>query len=457
MQSDLRLIPAVGTLLAHPAFADLLEQAGASLVTALIREELEAVRGGVAGGTLSPEALSAHVAPEDVAARVRAAAARLLAPRPRRVINATGVIAHTNLGRAVLSRDAAVAVAEASAGYLDLEYDLARGARGKRMTHLAPLLHRLFPGAAALVVNNNAAAVLLALHALARGREVVVSRGELVEIGGGFRVPEILAVSGARLKEVGTTNRTRLADYRAAVGAKTAALLKVHPSNFHQVGFTESVSVAELAPLAKEAGLPLLVDWGSGDLVDLTPFGIRDERPVAAILEDGADLVTFSGDKLLGGPQAGFLVGRADLVERAAKDPLARALRVDRVTLAALHATLSAYLRGRAFEDVPTLRMLALTEEQVGLRAARLKEALPQSADVTIVPGASRPGGGSSPAGERPTRLLSLPAKLEKRLREGEPPILGRVHEGRLLLDLRTVLPEEDAVLVRRLRELLAG
>jgi L-seryl-tRNA(Ser) seleniumtransferase len=386
---------------------------------------------------------------------VAVVAARLLAPRPRRVINATGVIAHTNLGRAVLSREAAIAVAEAVAGYLDLEYDLARGSRGRRMTHLAPVLARLFPGAAALVVNNNAAAVLLALHALARGREVVVSRGELVEIGGGFRVPEILAASGARLKEVGTTNRTRLEDYRTALGPKTAALLKVHPSNFHQVGFTESVAVAELAPLAKEAGLPLLVDWGSGDLVDLTPFGIRDERPVSALLEDGADLVTFSGDKLLGGPQAGFLVGRADLVDRAAKSPLARALRVDRVTLAALHATLSAYLRGRAFEEVPTLRMLALTEDEVGMRAERLRAGLPEGADVAIVSGVSRPGGGASPAGERPTRLLSLPAKLERRLREGEPPILGRVHEGRLLLDLRTVLPGEDAEVTRRLRELL--
>ncbi|HEX5042099.1 MAG TPA: L-seryl-tRNA(Sec) selenium transferase [Candidatus Polarisedimenticolaceae bacterium] len=455
MQSDLRLIPAVGNLLAHQAFSAVLEEAGAPLTTALIREDLEAVRAGVEGGTLGAGALSAQVAPEAVATRVAAAARRLLVPRPRRVINATGVIAHTNLGRAVLSREAAIAVAEAAAGYLDLEYDLRRGGRGRRMTHLTPLLAHLFPGAAALVVNNNAAAVLLALQALARGREVVVSRGELVEIGGGFRVPEILAASGARLREVGTTNRTRLQDYRAAAGPKTAALLKVHPSNFHQVGFTESVSVGELAPLARETGLPLLVDWGSGDLVDLTPFGIRDERPVAAILEDGADLVTFSGDKLLGGPQAGFLVGRPELVERAAKSPLARALRVDRVTLAALHATLSAYVRGRAFQEVPTLRMLALTEEEVGLRAARVRDALPREADLTIVSGVSRPGGGASPAGERPTRLLSLQAKLEKRLREGEPPIVGRVHEGRLLLDLRTVLPGEDAEVLRRLRELL--
>ena len=457
MQSDLRGIPAVGALLAHPAFGPVLDRAGTPLATALIREDLEAIRQAVEGGTLDPLALSAQVAPEAVADRVGAAAARLLQPRPRRVINATGVIAHTNLGRAILSREAAVAVAEAVAGYLDLEYDLARGARGKRMTHLAPLLSRLFPGAAALVVNNNAAAVLLALHALARGREVVVSRGELVEIGGGFRVPEILAASGARLKEVGTTNRTRLADYQAAVGGKTAAFLKVHPSNFHQVGFTESVAVAELAPLARASGLPLLVDWGSGDLVDLTPFGIRDERPVSALLEDGADLVTFSGDKLLGGPQAGFLVGRVELVERAAKSPLARALRVDRVTLAALHATLAAYLRGSAFEEVPTLRMLALTEEEVGTRAERLRSGLPSGTDVAVVPGTSRPGGGASPAGERPTRLLSLPAKLEKRLRQGEPPILGRIHEGRLLLDLRTVLPDEDAEVLRRLRALLAG
>jgi L-seryl-tRNA(Ser) seleniumtransferase len=454
---DFRRIPAVGALLDHPALQRVISRAGAGLATALIREDLDAVRAELASGALSPVALSGRVAPEAVAARVSAAAERLLAPAPRRVINATGVIVHTNLGRAVLSRDAALAVAEAAAGYLDLEYDLARGSRGRRMTHLAPLLQRLFPGFSALVVNNNAAAVLLALRALARRGEVIVSRGELVEIGGGFRVPEILAASGARLREVGTTNRTRLADYGAAVTGKTAALLKVHPSNFHQVGFTEAVAVGELAGLARERGVPLLVDWGSGDLVDLSPLGIRDERPVGAILEEGADLVTFSGDKLLGGPQSGFLVGKAELIGKIARDPLARALRIDRVTVAALHATLSAYLRGTAHEEVPTLRMLALTEAEVGARAERLRDELPKDADVTIVPGTSRPGGGSSPAGERPTRLLSLSARLEKALRLGDPPVIGRVHEDRLLLDLRTVLPEEDAAVARRLRELLPG
>ena len=254
---------------------------------------------------------------------------------------------------------------------------------------------------------------------------------------------------------MGTTNRTRLSDYADAVTEKTAALLKVHPSNFHQVGFTESVAVAELAPLARERSLPLLVDWGSGDLVDLLPLGIRDERPVATLLAEGADLVTFSGDKLLGGPQSGFQVGRQDLIAKVAKDPLARALRIDRVTIAALHATLSAYVRGTAMQDVPTLRMLGLTEQEVGARAERVREELPESADLTIVAGTSRPGGGSSPSGERPTRLLSLPAKLEKALRAGDPPVIGRVHEDRLLLDLRTVLPHEDAVLVERLRALL--
>jgi L-seryl-tRNA(Ser) seleniumtransferase len=448
---EFRRLPAVGTLLEQPAFRPVLERAGTPLVTDLLREALTALRRALVAGELSPEALAARVRPEALAAGVEAAAALLLAPRPRRVINATGVVGHTNLGRAVLSKAAAAAVAEAASGYLDLEYDLAKGARGRRMGHLEPVLARLFPGAAALVVNNNAAAVLLALRALAARREVVVSRGELVEIGGGFRVPEILAASGARLREVGTTNRTRLADYAAAIdGKKTAALLKVHPSNFHQVGFTESVEVKDLAALARERGLPLLVDWGSGDLLDLEPLGIRDERPVGALLEAGADLVTFSGDKLLGGPQAGFVVGRPELVARLARDPLARALRIDRVTLAALHATLTSYLRGTALEEVPTLRMLALTADEVGRRAEAVLAQLP-GLDIRIVDGTSRPGGGASPAGERPTRLLSLPARLERKLRAGDPPILGRLHEDRLLLDLRTVLPEEDAIVVRRL------
>jgi L-seryl-tRNA(Ser) seleniumtransferase len=456
-------IPAVGTLLEHPALREVVARAGHALAADLVREDLLAVREEAAAGALDADALDARVRPEAVASRVAGAAARLLDPRPRRVINATGVVLHTNLGRAVLSREAADAVARAASGYVDLEYDLSRGGRGRRMGHLAPLLARLFPGADALVVNNNAAAVLLALRALARGKEVLVSRGELVEIGGGFRVPEILAASGARLREVGTTNRTRLADHAAAIGPRTAAILVVHPSNFRIEGFTESVAVSDLAALARERGLPLVVDWGSGGLDEVASLGLADERPVSALLRDGADLVTFSGDKLLGGPQAGLAVGRPELVARLARDPLARALRLDRVAIAALHATLAAHLRGAAREEVPALRMLALSEEAIGARAeavaARLRDA---DADVAIVPGTSRPGGGSSPAGERATRLLSISSKkrsasrLEAALRAGDPPVVARVQEGRLLLDLRTVLPEEDEAVSARLLAVLA-
>ena len=308
------------------------------------------------------------------------------------------------------------------------------------------------------MVNNNAGAILLALRALAKGREVVISRGELVEIGGAFRIPDILAASGAKMREVGTTNRTRAADYAGAIGPKTGLILKVHTSNFKIVGYAEEAPVAELASLAREHQLPLVVDWGSGDLIDLAELGIRDEIPVGSILDQGADLVTFSGDKLLGGPQAGLAVGREDLVKRMRRDPMARVLRLDRLQIAALRETLASYVTGRASVEVPTLRMLSLSAEEIGRRAetvageaARLAPALAW----TLVSGVSRPGGGSSPAGEIPTTLLAIEdpsgdaGRLEARVRKGDPPVVARVHEGKLLLDLRTVLPEQDATLAR--------
>jgi L-seryl-tRNA(Ser) seleniumtransferase len=383
------------------------------------------------------------------------------------VINATGVVAHTNLGRSILSVSAAARVATTAAAYMDLEFELDRGARGSRLSHLDPLLARLFPGRASTAVNNNAAAILLALRALARGKEVVVSRGELVEIGGSFRVPDILAASGATLREVGTTNRTRAADYEAAVGARTGMILKVHTSNFKIVGFTEEASLEDLAAVAGKAGIPLVVDWGSGDLVDLAPLGIVDEIPVRAILDRGADLVTFSGDKLLGGPQAGIAVGREDLIARMKRDPLARAIRLDRLQVAALNETLASYVRGRAFEEVPTLVMLGAGPAEIGLRAERLRRELERHAgagvSLTVVDGVSRTGGGSSPLGERPTRLLAVTdargdaGRIERALRLGDPPVLARLHEGKLLLDLRTVLPSQDEALLRRLAEALRG
>ncbi len=459
LAETLKKLPAVGRLLEDPALAAALVKWGRPLVTALVREEIERVRDRLTAGA----DVSRIPNSDELARAVDRAAEALLAPSPRAVINATGVVAHTNLGRSVLSSAAAARVAAAAIAYLDLEYDVAKGTRGDRMSHLDGLLRRLFPGRSALAVNNNAGAILLALRTLGKGREVVISRGELVEIGGAFRVPDILAASGAKMKEVGTTNRTRPADYAAAIGPKTALLLKVHTSNFKIVGFTEDASVEQLSTLAHANGLPLVVDWGSGDLIDLAPLGVTDEIPVASILDQGADLVTFSCDKLLGGPQAGLAVGQDELIKKMRRDPLARVLRLDRLQIAALHETLAAYLTGRAAAEVPTVRMLALPAAEIGRRAegvAAEANRLAPSLICRIEAGVSRPGGGSSPAGEIPTMLITIEdpsgdaGRLEARLRRGDPPVVARVHEGKLLLDLRTVLPEQDAPLARRLADL---
>jgi L-seryl-tRNA(Ser) seleniumtransferase len=458
----LKRLPAVSRLLDDPALAEPIARWGRPLVTDLLREEVDRRRARIQSGHGDVRVPSAEVFASAVASRAEA----LLAPSPRVVINATGVIVHTNLGRAILSAAAARRVAETAGGYLDLEYDLDKGGRGDRMVHLDGLLQRLFPGRSAMAVNNNAGAILLALRALAKGREVVVSRGELVEIGGAFRVPDILAASGAKMKEVGTTNRTRPADYEAGIGPKTAALLKVHTSNFKIVGFTEDTSISELAALAQAKGLPLVVDWGSGDLIDLASLGVRDEIPVSGLLDQGADIVTFSGDKLLGGPQAGLAVGRDDLIKRLRRDPMARVLRLDRLQIAALRETLAAYVTGRATQEIPTLRMLSIPSAEVGRRAEALAVSACRLAPRLawrIDAGVSRPGGGSSPTGEIPTMLLSIEdpsgdaGRLEARLRRGDPPVVARVHEGRLVLDLRTVLPEQDEPLARCLAAAATG
>jgi L-seryl-tRNA(Ser) seleniumtransferase len=304
---------------------------------------------------------------------------------------------------------------------------------------------------------------MMTLRALARGKEVVVSRGELVEIGGSFRVPDILSASGARLKEVGTTNRTRASDFEAAISKKTGILLKVHTSNFKIVGFTGEASIPALSAMARNASLPLVVDWGSGDLVDLAPLGIRDEMPALEVLRKGADLVTFSGDKLLGGPQAGFVIGKPELIARVRRDPLARVCRLDRLLICALRETLAAYVRDAAHAEIPTLRMLGLSAAEIRRRARRVRAEVArrsgQGKRIQIVDGVSKTGGGSSPMGERPTKLLAVrgpgddAGKIERALRLGDPPIVGRLHEGRLLLDLRTVLPSQEATLIERLCE----
>ncbi len=461
----LSALPAVSRVQGSSAYGKLAREVGSALATDLLRAEISRLREEILRGSLDAPALRRAGSAATLVERARSAAWALLAPSPRVVINATGVIVHTNLGRSVLSEAAARRLAEASTAYMDLEYDLAGGHRGNRGSHLDPLWSRLFPAHATAVFNNNAAAILVALRALSRGREVVVSRGELVEIGGSFRIPDILAASGARLREVGTTNRTRVLDYEQALTSRTGILLKVHTSNFRIVGFTEEATVASLAGLARTAGLPLVVDWGSGDLVDLAPLGIKDEIPIRRILDDGADLVTFSGDKLLGGPQAGIAVGRQDLVTRLKKDPLARVCRLDRLQIVAMRETLSSYVRGKAFEEIPTLRMLRLTPQEIGRRADAMRREVARRARASdrlrVVDGISRTGGGSSPVGERRTRLLAVDGKggdaggIERALRHGAPPVVGRLHEGKLLLDLRTVLPSQDRILAERLADAL--
>jgi L-seryl-tRNA(Ser) seleniumtransferase len=355
-------------------------------------------------------------------------------PSLRRVLNATGVLVHTNLGRAPLGAAALARVAEVGAGYSNLEYDLGRGERGSRQDHLSALLRRLTGAEAALVVNNNAAAVLLALAALADGREVVVSRGELIEIGDGFRIPEVLTRSGARLVEVGTTNRTRAADYVRAIGPDTGAILRVHQSNFRVLGFTERPHLSELAQIAKRAALPLVDDLGSGALAP-----VHDEPTPAESLRAGADLVSFSGDKLLGGPQAGVVVGRTDLVERLRRHPLQRAFRADKLTLAALEGTLSLALDPETAGEIPVLRMLHEPVELVRARAQRLASLVGGEVEETV----ARVGGGALPLAELPSAACAVEEALAEPLRLGEPPVVAVVRDGRTLLDCRTLRDEE--------------
>src|SRR5271165_7200544 len=376
----------------------------------------------------------------------------------RPVINATGVILHTNLGRAPLSREALQHVVEISQGYSNLELDLASGERGKRDVHVDRLFAKVFGGigreVATIVVNNNAAAVLLTLNALAEGGEVIVSRGELVEIGGSFRIPDVMAKSGAELREVGTTNRTRIADYEQAVNERTKLVLRVHRSNFEITGFTEQPSLEELSALGRKCGIPLMEDLGSGDIFDLPSVGVRGEPTIAASLRVGVDVVTFSGDKLLGGPQAGLITGSRELVAKVRKNPLFRALRVDKMFYAALEATLLAYLR-EDYDSLPALRMMRLTEEQIDERAELMMRKLHISTprpNVEVAPTRSVIGGGSAPGTTLPSRAVAVSSAemgadvIARKLREWETPIIARVEQGRVVLDLRTVSVEQDAV-----------
>ncbi len=378
--------------------------------------------------------------PGDLRAAVEAEITAARAPSLRRVLNATGVIVHTNLGRAPLAPAALERVREVGAGYSNLEYSLDEGARGSRQTHLAAALLRLTGAEAALVVNNNAGAMLLALAALAEGREVLVSRGELIEIGDGFRIPDVLARSGARLVEVGTTNRTRAEDYERAMGPDTSLVLRVHQSNFRVVGFTDRPSLGEVAAIARQHGLPLVDDLGSGNLLPSNTVLLGDEPSVRESLAGGADLACFSGDKLLGGPQAGIVVGRVDLVERLRRNPLQRALRADKLTLAALEGTLALYLdTARARAEIPVLRMVDEPVEAVRERAARLAGLVGGTVEETV----ARVGGGALPLAELASFACAVEESLAGPLRLGEPPVVGIVRDGRLLFDCRTLTDTE--------------
>jgi L-seryl-tRNA(Ser) seleniumtransferase len=420
-RNPLRDLPSVDRLLADERLRVLADEHGHELVLAAARAALGRAR----------EEIRAGFEQEDLPGRAIAELDRLLAPRLRRVINGTGVVVHTNLGRAPLSEYALDRVREVGRGYSNLEYDLDAGARGSRQDHLATVLRDLTGAEAALVVNNNAAAVLLGLAAIAEGREVVVSRGELVEIGDGFRIPDVLTRSGARLIEVGTTNRTRLADYERAVREDTAAILRVHQSNFRIVGFAEQPVLKDLARLADRRGLVLVDDLGSGVLDEL-----GDEPTVRGSLQAGAHLVTFSGDKLLGGPQAGIVVGRADLVERLRRHPLQRAVRADKLTLAALEGTLASYRRG---EETPVMGMLEEPAEVVRARAERLAAATGGQVEETV----ARAGGGALPLAEIPSYACALEEELAAPLRSADPPVVGIVRDGALLLDCRTISDDE--------------
>jgi L-seryl-tRNA(Ser) seleniumtransferase len=378
------------------------------------------------------EQIRAGADPGDLAQHLREQLTAARAAHLRRVINATGVIVHTNLGRAPLSEAALERVADVARGYSNLEYDLAAGRRGSRQAHITDVIARLTGAGASHVVNNNAAAVVLALAALAEGREVLISRGELIEIGDGFRIPDVLERSGARLREVGTTNRTRAADYEDAIGPETALILRVHQSNFRVVGFTEQPSVSELARVAQSHNLPLVHDLGSGALIDL-----GDEPTARSSLAAGADLVCFSGDKLLGGPQAGIIAGRADLVERLRRHPLQRALRADKLTLAALEGTL--LLAVDAPDEIPVLRMLRESADDVRARAHRLAAATGGEVEETV----ARAGGGSLPLAELPSFACAIEEELAEQLRAGDPPVVAILRDGQLLLDCRTLTDDE--------------
>ena len=449
-----RAVPGVDALLRHLELSEYLQVLGQDAVVDAIRAAQSWAKRSIQAGESAPSG-------QEMIEHVAHSLNTLIRPTLEPVINATGVVLHTNLGRAPLSSTVREAMRSAAESYSNLEFDLESGKRGSRYVHAEDLLCHLTGAEAALLVNNNAGAVLLTLAALAAGQEVIISRGQLVEIGGGFRIPEVMAQSGAQLVEVGTSNRTYLRDYIGALSDSTAALMRVHTSNYAVSGFVHQPSLTELANLAHEHDLPLLDDLGSGTLLDTALAGLDHEPTVQESVAAGADIVTFSGDKLLGGPQAGIIVGRAELLDRIRHWPLTRALRVDKTTIAGIQANLGHYVRQEALDEVPVWRMMTATAQTIGTRAQAILEALAAvGAGCDLIEGESKVGGGSLPEQTLPTVLLALPAgnasAMASRLRQGPPPVIGRIAGDRVLLDMRTVLPGQEPALISRLSDSLA-
>ncbi|NOZ25177.1 MAG: L-seryl-tRNA(Sec) selenium transferase [Nitrospirae bacterium] len=453
----LRRLPSVDEVLRSPYGLGWLDAYPRRYVLRAVREIIDFKRGEILEGYTPDVSLDAIAT--DIGIRVE----RLTAKRLRPVINATGVVIHTNLGRAPLPPDVLSNVVDVARGYSNLEYDIEAGGRGERYDHVRWILKEITAAEDAVVVNNNAAAVLLCLSALAAGREVIVSRGELVEIGGAFRIPDVMLQSGAVLKEVGTTNKTHLGDYEGAVGEQTGLLLKIHQSNYRVIGFAGDVSIGELVGLGRRKGVPVMFDLGSGCLTDLRPYGIHDEPLVHDVVREGVDIVTFSGDKLLGGPQAGIIVGRKDLIGRIAAHPLTRAVRIDKLTLAALESTLFCHADPeKARERIPVLRILLQEEEVIRRRARRISLLIKrgvENVEVTVEKDESQAGGGALPGVYLPTYVLTLKVRgvsaqlLERRLRKGEVGVIARIKAGKVVLDARTIMDSEVKLLVQAVRE----
>jgi L-seryl-tRNA(Ser) seleniumtransferase len=451
LANALRSVPSVDELLGRPAIVEAAKNAGRTLVTSVIREVLAEERRSL------KEEPSAVVDMSKLEERILAGIEKALAPSLRRVINATGVVLHTNLGRAPLPAAALEHLVAISGRYSNLEYDIPSRARGKRDVHTTQLLADSVGAEAAIVVNNNAAAVFLVLYALASGAEVVVSRGELIEIGDGFRIPDIMAASGAVLREVGTTNRTRIADYERAINERTRLLLRVHPSNFRITGFTARPSLEEIVDLGRRSKIPVYEDLGSGCIADLAAAGVNEPVARESFIA-GVGVISFSGDKLLGGPQAGIIAGKKEIIEHIRRNPLSRALRVDKLTIGALEMTLLAYRRG-ALDEIPALRMIRMSAKEISRRAhallEKLRPSLPRDVEIEIIEGKSVIGGGSTPDQSLPTYLIAVnsrrrsPEEIESRLRElaNGIPIIARIEDNRLVLDLRTVFADEETAL----------